>query len=493
MSLSDLDQDASRLPRVLGAPVAFAAVVGSVIGSGIFLVPAKVAHDVPFLGGIIAVWVIGGLFTAAGALTLAELGAMLPQAGGLYVFLRAAYGALPAFLFGWVEFLVVRSGSMATLAAAFARYFSHVVEPPGSISGEIWQASAAVVAIAIVTIVNVLGSRQGGGLQVVGTALKVGGLVVLIALPFVVGGGSTANLAPIGPGSISASALFAGVMAAMVSVLWAYDGWTNVTPLAEEIRDPGRNIPLAMISGMIVLVAVYLTMTLAYHYVIPMEQIRTAPRDAEHFEQAVAAIYCDRLVGWWGVLGVSILVMCSTFIALNGNAMSGPRAYFAMARDGLFPSALCRVHPRFRTPANAIVSQAVLAIALIVAGTALIVVSPAGWEDTLPKPIVVAWQTLNQTPLYDVLYTYVIFGAHIFYMLAIASVFVLRIRRPDLPRPYRTLGYPVTPMLFVAAELLLLGSMLADPTSQVPSLVGLGIVVAGVPAYAFFRRSARVT
>ncbi len=492
MNPNDPDREASQLPRVLGAPVAFAAVVGSVIGSGIFLVPAKVAHDVPFLGGIVTVWVIGGLFTAAGALTLAELGAMLPQAGGLYVFLRAAYGALPAFLFGWVEFLVVRSGSMATLAAAFARYFSHVVKPPGSISGEVWQAGAAVAAIAVVTTVNVLGSRRGGGLQVVGTALKVGGLVVLIALPIVVGGGSTTNLEPVWPGETSPSALFAGVMAAMVSVLWAYDGWTNVTPLAEEIRDPGRNIPLAMVSGMIVLVAVYLTMTLAYHYVIPMEQVRTAPQDAEHFEQAVAAIYCDRLVGWWGVLGVSILVMGSTFIALNGNAMSGPRAYFAMARDGLFPSALCRIHPRFQTPANAILSQGILAIGLIVAGTALILVSPAGWEKTLPGPIVVAWRTLNRTPLYDVLYTYVIFGAHIFYMLAIASVFVLRARRPDLPRPYRTLGYPVTPMMFVGAELLLLGSMLADPFSRVPSLVGLGIVAAGVPAYAFFRRSARV-
>jgi amino acid transporter len=464
--------------------------VGSVIGSGIFLVPAAVANNVPFIGGIVLVWVIGGLFSGAGALTLAELGAMLPQAGGLYVFLRAAYGPLPAFLFGWVEFLVVRSGSMATLAAAFSQYFAHVVEAPRPIPAKIWQAATAVLAIAVVTTVNVLGTRRGGALQVVGTALKVGGIAVLIALPFLLGGGSAANLSPMWPTSQSSSTIFAGVMAAMVGVLWAYDGWSNVTPLAEEIRDPGRNIPFALLFGMAVLIAAYLGMTVAYHYVLPIDEIRTASRDAAHFQKAVAALYTERLLGWWGVLGISMLVMCSTFIALNGNALAGPRAYFAMARDGLFPAALCRVHPRFQTPANAIISQGALAIFLIVAGTFLIMVPPTGWEQTLPSLILSAWKTLNETPLYDVLYTYVIFGAHIFYMLAIASVFVLRVRRPDLPRPYRTLGYPVTPLLFVAAELLLLGNMLYDPKSRVPSLVGLGIVLAGVPAYAFFRRTA---
>ncbi len=472
---------------MLGPPGAFSAVVGSVIGSGIFLVPAAVANNVDFMGGIVLVWVIGGLFSGAGALTLAELGAMLPQAGGLYVYLRAAYGPLPAFLFGWVEFLVVRSGSMATLAAAFAQYFAHVVGPPGPIPTKVWQAGAAVLAIALVTTVNVLGTRQGGALQVIGTALKVGGIAILMALPFLVGGGSTANFSPIWPSSGNAFTLFAGVMAAMVGVLWAYDGWSNVAPLAEEIRDPGRSIPFALLGGMVVLIAAYLGMTLAYHYVLPMDQVKAASGDAAHFERAVAALYCDRLLGWWGVLGISLLVMCSTFIALNGNALAGPRAYFAMARDGLFPAALCRVHPRFQTPANAILSQGIWASLLIVSGTFLIVVPPTGREQSLPGWVVAAWTALNQTPLYDLLYTYVIFGAHIFYMLAIASVFVLRIRRPDLPRPYRTLGYPVTPLLFVAAELLLLGNMLVDPRSRVTSLVGLGIVLAGVPAFAFFR------
>jgi amino acid transporter len=476
------------LPRVLGPVEAFCVVVGSVIGSGIFLVPAAVAENVPFLGGIVAVWIIGGLFAGAGALTLAELGAMLPQAGGLYVFLRAAYGALPAFLFGWVEFLVVRSGSMATLAAAFARYFAQLTRPPAAIPAKVWQAAAAVLAIAVVTTVNVLGTRRGGALQVVGTVLKVGGVAVLMALPFALGAGTVENLAPMWPAAVSGS-IFTGMMTAMVGVLWAYDGWTNVTPLAEEIRDPGRNIPRALLLGMAVLIAAYVGMTLAYHYVLPMGEIQAASQEAEHIEKAAAAVYCQQLLGRPGVWAISILVMCSTFISLNGNALTGPRAYFAMARDGLFPRSLCAVHRKYQTPANAIIAQATWAILLTLAGTFLIVVPPSTGDGALPRWALAAWTKLNKTPLYDLLYTYVIFGATAFYLLAIASVFVLRVRRPDLDRPYRTLLYPLTPALYVAAALLLLGNMLADAQTRLPSLVGLGIILLGVPAFWFFRWS----
>ena len=223
---------------------------------------------------------------------------------------------------------------------------------------------------------------------------------------------------------------------------------------------------------MAVLIAVYLGMTLAYHYVLPMTEIASASREAGQVEKAAAAVYCKHLLGQPGVVAISILVMCSTFISLNGNALTGPRAYFAMARDGLFPGALCRVHPRFQTPANAILSQGIWAILLTIAGTFLIVVPPPASGAGAAGPIVAAWKKLNETPLYDLLYTYVIFGANLFYMLAIASVFVLRVRRPDLPRPYRTLGYPLTPLLYVAGALILLGNMLADHTSRVQSLVG---------------------
>jgi APA family basic amino acid/polyamine antiporter len=472
------------LPRVLGPVAAFCVVVGSVIGSGIFLVPATVAEHVPYMSGIVVVWLIGGLFSGAGALTLAELGAMLPQAGGLYVFLRAAYGALPAFLFGWVEFLVVRSGSMATLAAAFARYFSQLAPAPESVGPEVWQAGVAVLAIAAVTAVNVIGTRWGGALQILGTILKVGGLLILFALPFLLGQGSSANFTPVWPGAVGGS-IFAGMMTAMVSVLWAYDGWTNVTPLAEEIRDPGRNVPRALLLGMAVLITVYVGMTLAYHYVMPMDDVASGSR--KEVTSAVAARYCEHLLGRPGVVAISMLVMCSTFISLNGNALSGPRAYFAMARDGLFPSALCRVHSRFETPANAVLAQGVWAMILTIVGTVLIVVPPSAAGPGLPAPILSAWKKLNETPLYDILFNYVIFGANLFYMLAISSVFVLRVRMPDLPRPYRTLGYPLTPLLYVAAALLLLGNMLLDHESRIQALAGLGIIALGVPAFWLFR------
>jgi basic amino acid/polyamine antiporter, APA family len=479
------DRRSVTLPRVLGPIAAFCVVVGSVIGSGIFLVPATVAQNVPFISGIVLVWIIGGLFSGAGALTLAELGAMLPRAGGLYVFLRVAYGALPAFLFGWVEFLVVRSGSMATLAAAFAQYFARLSPPPDVIRPELWQAGAAILAITVVTLVNVVGTRWGGTLQIFGTVLKVGGVMVLIALPFVLGRGTLANLSPIWPSAVGWS-IFKSMMAAMVGVLWAYDGWTNVTPLAEEIRDPGRNVPRALIWGMAVLIAVYLSMTLAYHYVLPMNEVASA--SSKDVRSAVAAVYCDQLLGRPGVVAISILVMCSTFISLNGNALTGPRAYFAMARDGVFPVGLCRVHNRFQTPANAVLAQGIWATVLTLAGTFLIVVPPTV-APGLPSWILTAWRTLNETPLYDLLFTYVIFGANLFYMLAISSVFVLRVRRPDLPRPYRTWGYPFTPVLYVTAALFLLGNMLWDNQSRVPSLLGLCIILLGVPAFWLFRAS----
>jgi len=318
--------------------------------------------------------------------------------------------------------------------------------------------------------------------------LKVGGIAILMALPFVLGAGTVANFQPVWPTAVGGS-IFTGIMTAMVGVLWAYDGWSNVTPLAEEIRDPGRNIPRALILGMAVLIAAYLGMTLAYHYVLPLDEVASASRSAEEFEKAVAAVYCEHLLGWRGLVAISLLVMCSTFISLNGNALTGPRAYFAMARDGLFPGALCRVHPRFQTPANAVLSQGIWAILLTVAGTFLIMVPPSSTGQALPSWLLAAWAALHKTPLYDLLYSYVIFGATAFYMLAIASVFVLRVRRPDLPRPYRTLGYPLTPLLYVAAALLLLGNMLVDAETRVPSLGGLGIILLGVPAYWFFRRS----
>jgi APA family basic amino acid/polyamine antiporter len=478
--------DDKHLPRVLGPIEALCVVVGCVIGSGIFIVPAKVAEQVPAVGPIVLVWIIGGIFSAAGALTLAELGAMLPQAGGPYVYLRTAYGPLPAFLFGWTEFLVIRAGSMATLAAAFARYFTLNVPAPAGLSGPVWQAAAAVSAIAVVTSVNVLGTAWGGRLQVAGTVLKVGGVLALIVLPVVRGGHDLSRLQPVWPSGFDAS-WFPGMMVAMVGVLWAYDGWINLTPLAEEVRDPERNVPRAMIVGMAVLITVYIAATLAYHWVLPLDEMKAVAKVEGKAEAAIAAIYCKRLLGGPGVVAISLLVMCSTFISLNGNALTGPRAYFAMARDGLFPAALRRIHPRFHTPANAVMAQGIWAIVLTMTAATMILVPAPSSHARLPRVVLSAWSELNQKPLYDVLFTYVIFGANIFYLLAITAVFVLRTRHPDWPRPYRTWGYPITPLLYVVGAMILLWSMLRKTPAE--SLTGLAIIALGVPAYWAFRRA----
>jgi amino acid transporter len=431
---------------------------------------------------------VGGVFSAAGALTLAELGAMLPHAGGPYVYLRAAYGPLPAFLFGWTEFLVIRAGSMATLAAAFARYFVQLRPPVGGISHEVWQAMAAAAAIAVVTGVNILGTTWGGRLQVAGTILKVGGVLALIALPFVLGGGDPARLSMAVPRGFHVPV--AAWLAAMVGVLWAYDGWINLTPLAEEVKEPGKNVPFAMILGMAVLITLYISVTLVYHYVLPLPEIAAARTD-QGANKAVAALYCYRLLGRTGVVAISLLVMCSTFISLNGNALTGPRAYFAMARDRLFPAALCRIHPRYQTPANSVLAQGAWAILLTLAATALILNRPPAPGTGLPRPILEAWAKLNQTPLYEVLYTYVIFGANLFYLFTIAGVFVLRVKHPEWPRPYRTWGYPVTPLLYVLGAVLLLQNMLLAKPAE--SQAGLAIIALGLPAYWLFRRRERTS
>jgi APA family basic amino acid/polyamine antiporter len=472
-----------ELPRVLGPLAAFSCVVGSVIGSGIFINPARIAASVPFLGGIAIVWVVGGLFSLAGALALAELSAMLPQAGGPYVYLGAAFGRLPAFLFGWTEFLVIRAGSVATLATGFALYFSALVPPPSGMSLALWEMIVASVAVATVTAINVVGTRVGGGVQVAGTALKIGSLVVMIILPFVLGKASASNLSPVWPQSVKSldlETLAEGFTAALIGALWAYDGWVNAGSLAEDIENPGRNVPRALIWGMFALIALYLSITLAYHLVLPLDQVIAASKPGS---PKIASVFFYQLVGERGSTVIALIVMTSVYIALNGNAMSGPRAYFAMARDGLFPRSLCKIHPRFQTPANAILAQNIWAIALIVIGTLFLLREPPA--TGLPEWLAAAWKKLHATPLFDVLYGYVIFGGTVFYTLSIASVFVLRKTLPDLPRPYKTWGYPFTPAAYLVASGLLMASMLINNRGE--SLAGLGIIALGLPAYFFFR------
>jgi len=478
MATDDVPPHGKRpeLSRVLGPLATLSVIVGSVIGSGIFIVPARVALNIPSIGGIVLVWIIGGVFSLAGALALAELAAMLPQAGGPYVYLREAFGKLPAFLFGWTEFLVIRSGSVATLAAACAYNIVLLVPAPEGVSHALWLSGWAIAALVVVATINVLGTSLGGRVQIVGTFLKLGTLLAMIVLPFMLGDAEVARLAPIWPASFGTDD-FLKFMVAMVGVLWTYDGWVNSSELAEEITDPGRTIPRSLIFGMAVLISVYLGTTLVYHMVLSMSEMGGIATG----ETIVAAVFWERLLGTPGLTAASLAVMFSILIALNGNALCGPRAYFAMARDGLFPQALCRVHPRFQTPANAIIAQAIWSITILVVGTI-----PQAWEipSRFPAMLTTAWHALHETPLYDILYHYVIFGGTVIYTLTISSVFVLRRTRPDLPRPYRTWGYPITPLLYVLSSFILMGSMLASKPSE--ALAGVGLILLGVPTYWWF-------
>jgi APA family basic amino acid/polyamine antiporter len=303
----------------------------------------------------------------------------------------------------------------------------------------------------------------------------------MIVLPFVLGRVHTGYLTPIHPRAID-GAFWGAFATAMVSILWAYDGWVNTTALAEEVREPQKNLPRAMGFGVLLLISLYLAMTLVYHMVLPMDRIASAATK-KGSPEVVAALFCRTLFGPPGQIAISALVMVSTLISLNGNSLSGPRAYFALARDGLFPEAMRRVHPRFQTPAVAIASQSVWAIMLTVIGTFLTATPPPsglpGWLDT-------AWAKLHAEPLYDVMYNYVIFGGTLIYLLTITGIFVLRAKHPDWERPYRTWGYPVTPLVFVAAAVLLLGSMLYYNAFQ--SMAGLAVIGAGVPVYLLMDR-----
>jgi amino acid transporter len=474
---------AEKLPAILGGWTALAAIVGSVIGSGIFLVPARVASGVPFVGGIVLVWLVGGLFSAAGALTLAELGAMMPRAGGPYEYLKRGFGPLWGFLFSWAEFWVVRTGSMATLAAAFARYFSQLVPAPGGMDPRWWQTIVAVMAMAFVGAINVRGTKYGGRLQVAGTFLKVTALLTMIILPIALSKGTIANWSPLGPDA-SHTMSFAGFLAAIVAVLWAYDGWVNVTPLAEELTNPQKQLPRALAGGVAILIFLYLGTTLAYHAVLPLDSIRQASTD-KGSPKVVAAEFWQVLVGPPGLIIISLIVMASTLISLNGNALTGPRAYYAVARDGYAPKWMERLNPRTGTPSASIIAQTAWAILLTTFTTVLLVADPP--SGGMPGWLLAMWRKFNETPLYDVLFTYVIFGATVFYMMAAYTVFILRKREPGADRPFLVPLYPWTPIVFCAASLILLVSMLVE--SPVESISGLGLIAAGIPFYYGFQWS----
>jgi amino acid transporter len=437
-----------RLPRSLGLWSAVAVLVGSTIGSGIFRTPASIAARVEDAPLFLAAWVVGGLLALAGALTYAELAAMFPRSGGIYVFIREGFGPLPAFLFGWAELLVIRPGAFGAISITSSAYALRVVgvDPAASVGGLPIRAEQLLAAllILVVAVVNHRGMRQGALLQNVSTALKAGALALLVLLGFALGHS-------VGFGAVLAqhsAVAVSPLLLALVSILWAYDGFGDLAYVGGEVRDPERNLPRAMLIGTATVVVLYLAANLVYLYLIPMAQMKHA--------ELVAADVATLLFGSVGLVLVSSAVAVSTFGTLNGSMMTSPRIFFAMANDGVFPRAIGGVVEGRGTPGPSIILNAV-------AGVIFVLVRQ--FADLADQFVIGIWP---------------------FYALAVASVFALRRRRPNLPRPYRTWGYPLVPMLFLLGALLLLGNYLVSETGKFA--VDVGVILTGVPVFYAWKR-----
>lgn len=433
----------SLLPRRLGLWSAVAVLVGSTIGSGIFRSPAGIADKLPGPLPLAAIWVGGGLFVLCGALTLAELAAEYPNTGGIYVFIREGWGPLPAFLFGWSELLLIRAAALGAIATTFSEYLLRVTgRDPGIAPYSSYVHFIAAAAILITATFNYVGIRWGSLVQNVTTLAKTGALVLIVILALAIGlprtGGFYSPLLP--PGSFSTVPF--GL--ALVSVLWVYDGWADVTFVGGEVKEPQKNLPRVLIFGTLIIIALYLLVNVAYMAVLPVSEIRHS--------KLVAADVASALIGPTGVVFVAGAVMISTFGTLNGSVMTGGRILFAMANDGLLFKPIGKVHAKFQTPNVAIALEAGLGVLFVLAGTF------ERLADTFVTAIVP------------------------FYALAVAAIYPLR-RRAGYNPPVKALGYPVVPMVFVLATIFLLGSAIIDPASRFPTLSVLGVVLAGVPFY----------
>ena len=433
----------ATLPRRLGLWSAVAVVIGTTIGSGIFRSPASITNRLPGPLPLLSVWVIGGALALCGALTLAEIAGAFPHTGGVYVFVREGWGRLPAFLFGWAELVIIRAAALGAIGITFAEYLLRVLGfDPTKAPYDAYAHYVAAIAIIAMGGVNIVGVRLSSWVQNITTIAKYVGLLLIVIVAITLGfprtGGHFTPAAPAGSFSISAFGL------ALVSVLWAYDGWADLSFISGEVKDPRRNMPRALILGALAIIAIYLLANVAYLAVMPVEEIRTS--------RLVAADVAQRLVGAGGVVFVSSTVMLSTFGTLNGSILTSPRIWFAMADDGLFFRRVAAVHPRFQTPYVAISIAAALG-----AGFVLL-------------------RTFEQ--LADTFVTAII----PFYALGVASIYVVR-RRADYDPPFRTPGYPVVPALFVLATIYLLVNAIIDPSSRWGTLAVMGVTLVGIPVF----------
>ncbi len=479
------------LPRVLGPWMATAIVVGTVIGSGVFKKGRNVAENVPEFGLGISVWVVCGLLALCGALTLAETAVRYPKAGGNYVFLREAYGRWAGFLWGWVEFGIIRSASIAVLAYMFIESFHDLVKQllgRDEVLGFWVKQLMTVLVIVVLTIINIRGTRIGGRLQIVLTVLKVGSIIAIAVLPIVIVSffpttipqPTVRNFQPTWPASFG-DINWAKYGAAMVAVLWAYHGWMNIGPIAEEVRNPQRNLPLSVLAGVVLLIALYVSANVSYYSVIP----RTEMKDLTN--TTVATEYCLRLLGSSGSMIASLIVMTSVFGSLNGNILVAPRLLYAMSNDKLAPESMRKLHPRYETPALAMMVYSAWSILLVlVLGTLTVYRLPIfelmgrTWDLNFPE---------NKVP-FDVLTDFAIFGSVAFETMAVAAIFVYRYRDPATTAalPYRCPGYPVVPAIYILVMLAVLLNMFTNTEQRAEAFIGLAFISVGGLVYAIFLR-----
>src|SRR5215208_6177147 len=439
--LPQRDAWGERLPRHLGLWSAVAVLIGSTIGSGIFRVPATVAERLQYPGPVFLAWVIGGVVALFGALTLAELAGALPRSGGVFAYILESFGPLPAFLFGWSELTVIRASALGAIATIFAEYLGRFV--PLSPMGVRYVAAVAVV---LVGLLNYLGVNRAALLMNLSTVAKYAALAALVLLAFAAGNGSASHFSPVWGPSLNLSL----IATALIAIMWTYDGWADLSFIGGEVKNPGKTLPMALIVGTSGILVIYLLLNVTYVYLVPLVEMSRSP--------LIAATAAERipLLGRMAGQVIAGVVMLSCFSTLIGSMMTGPRIFFAMADRGLFFQSIARISPRFQSPSVAVWLATVLGVIYVLLND---------FQQLADKFILGIWP---------------------FYALAVGAVFVLRRKRPDLHRPYRTVGYPIVPLVFLLASVLMLGnSLMTDP---VPTMRDLGIILAGIPVFLFWRR-----
>jgi amino acid transporter len=435
------DRWGERLPRQLGLLNAIAVLVGVTIGSGIFRVPATVAAQLHDPGPVILCWVLGGVVAVFGALTIAELAAALPRSGGIFAYLLESFGPLPAFMFGWTELAVVRASALGATSTIFAEYLGYFVPmTPVQIR------YVAAGAIIVIGVINYIGVQRAAAVMTFATVAKYVAVMALGALAFTASSGGASHFTPAWGSGLHLSLL----ATALISVMWTYDGWADLSFMGGEVKNPQRTLPLALILGALCVMLVYLVVNIGFMYLLPLQQMAQSKLIA-----ATAAEHIP-LFGGFGAAIIAAVVVVSTFSGLNGSMMTGPRIFFAMAERGLFFRGVARVSPRFQSPSVAIWLATALGVVYVLQND---------FAQLADKFILGIWP---------------------FYALAVAGVYVLRRKRPDLERPYRVVGYPVVPALFLLASLGMVANALV--TDPVNTGVTLGIIIAGAPIYYLWRR-----